>query len=357
MSIMNESNMLYNITTPRQFYRGPPFPSKELLDMMEFKKWAIPVIACIGIPSNLIVFYIFSFSKLRVASSSRYLSAVSIADSGYLCTQLLTHLSSIGLKIYEIHGTCQILMYMNYICTFLSIWYLTAAVLEKFIGLYWPKKKSKFCTIFRAKCVIIGLVVMSVVCYHYITWTVGPDKTQTFCQAWPDTDLLRPFVILNKIDGILVSVIPHYTILILSCLVAIRSVQYHNMSKYPARQPCRRQRACIPHDKEFKTTPSLLTVCFVVFLLSALHSYCRVAMVQDPFLFEISRFFQLNTYSIKPFIYLAVSKYFRTELFSLPKVIRKKFTGIKKSSTAEMQSVSQQTDEDVSTRIVVEKAV
>lgn len=357
---MNESNFLFNITTPSPFNRRPPPPfviTQALLDMMEFKKWAIPVITCIGIPNNLLAFYIFAFTKLRVASSSRYLSAVAIADAGYLCTQLLTHLSFIGIKIYQIHGTCQILMYMNYICTFLSIWYLTAAILEKFIGLYWPKKKSKFCTIFRAKCVIIGLVVMSIVCYHYITWTVGPDKTRTFCVAWNDPDLLRPFEILNNIDAILVSVIPHFTILVLSCLVAIRSVQYHNMSKYPARQPCRRQRSCNPQDKEFKTTPSLLTVCFVAFFLSALHSYCRVARVKNMLLFEISRFLQLNTYSIKPFIYLATSKYFRAELFSLPKLIWRKITRIKKSSTAEMQSVSQQTDEDISSRIVVEKAV
>ena len=215
-------------------YGFMPKPPATLLfsRLHEFYKWTVLFIIGFGVLGNAICFYVFTKSKLRKVSSSRYFSAIAIVDMGYLLSNLCTHLAtSWGISVYHVHGLCPLVMYINHICTFLSIWYVTALVIEKFIGLYWPSKKAQFCTVFRAKCVIIGFVILAVVCYHYITWTVGAEPPYIYCMPWREDELFETWRKLNKVDAFVVSVIPYILIFCLSCLIAIRTWQFYKRSR------------------------------------------------------------------------------------------------------------------------------
>lgn len=323
--------------------------------LMYFEKWAVPVVVAIGLPLNFLSFYLFWRTKLRKASTSRYMAAIALADSGYLCSKMLTHLLSFDVPVYHIHGSCQLIMYLNHVSTFLSIWFLVAVVIEKFIGIYWPRKKSIFCTVFRAKCVIAALTVLSIVCYHYITWTIGPSSNKRYCMPWPEEDLIEPWEKFTRMDAFLVAVIPQVTIFILSCLIAVKTCMYYQRSRSPEQQRfVVRQRTCLPHEKEFRTTPSLLCVAFVTVLLDIPTSIIRVCVIMHPIYSPIATFLQLITYSIKAILYMCSSSQYRAELCRMFRKIGSvcKCIGPQLNDT---QNASQQTD--TNTEIIVEGKV
>ncbi|OWF36679.1 uncharacterized protein LOC110441319 [Mizuhopecten yessoensis] len=308
-----------------------------------FQKWAVPVVVAFGLPLNMLSFYLFWRTKLRKASSSRYMAAIAMADSGYLFSKMLTHLPVFDVPVYHIHGSCQIIMYINHVSTFLAIWFLAALVIEKSIGLYWPRKKSNFCTVFRAKCVIAALTVMSIVCYHYITWTIGPSADKLYCSPWPDNNLLQPFEKLARMDAFLVAVIPHATIFVLSCLISIKACIYYSRSKSPEQEQfVRRQRTCLPQEKEFRTTPSLLCVAFTTVLLDVPNCIIRVFFIMHPIYNPVASFLQFVTYSIKTELYFISSSQYRLEVWRLIARIARFCKIIEPQN--DTQTVSQQTD-------------
>ncbi|CAG2187062.1 unnamed protein product [Mytilus edulis] len=348
----------YNKTD--DYYQGfmPPTPSQLLLDIMEFKRWAILFIIIFGVIGNVVSFYIFTKSKLRKVSTSRYFSAISIVDIGYLLSTLCTNLTTWGVSVYHVHGLCPLIMYVNHICTFLSIWYVTSLVIEKFIGLFWPSKKAHFCTVFRAKCVIIGLAILAVVCYHYVTWTVGSDYPYMYCFPWPENELFETWNKLNKVDAVVVSVIPYVLIFCLSCLIGVKTWQFYKRNRSTGFRLHRRQTAYVPQDKEYKTSGLLLLVAYVTFFLSITNGVFRVLMIMQPQeMILIAQLFQTISYSIKPILYILGSRPYRKEIWRALKqtfICERLF---RSSSLSEMQTVSQQTDNGRAIEIVVEKTM
>ena len=339
------------------FLQRPP-PSQALLNFIEFNKWACLFIVAFGVAANILCFYIFTRTKLRKFSSSRYFSAIALVDMGYLLSYLCTHLTAWKLDILHVHGFCPLIMYINHICTFLSIWYVTALVIDKFIGLYWPSKKSHYCTVFRAKCVIITFSVLAVVCYHYITWTVGYNTYFRSCVPWPENELMETWSNLNKIDQVVVSVVPYILILCLSCLIAFRTWQYYKRNRSTGFRLHRRQTAFVPQDKEYKTSGLLLVVAFITFGLGIINSLVRVI---GPYISlemqTVGSFLQVNSYSIKPFLYLLGSRPYRKEVWRFGKQLCICSRWYKNSSLSEMQTVSQQTDNGRAIEIIIEKTM
>ncbi|XP_069128479.1 uncharacterized protein [Argopecten irradians] len=316
---------------------------KDIQRLYDFQKWAVPVVVAFGLPLNVLSFYLFWRTKLRKASSSRYMAAMAMADNGFLCSKMLAHLPVFEVPVYHMHGSCQINMYVNHVSTFLSIWFLAALVIEKSIGLCWPRKKSNFCTVFRAKCVIAALTVLSIVCYHYITWTIGPSPDKLYCLPWPDDNLYKPFEKLTRMDAFLVAVIPQGTILVLSCLIAVKTCIYYSQSNSPEQEQfVRRQRTCLPQEKEFRTTPSLLSVAFITVLLDVPNSIIRVFFILHPIYSPVASFLQFVTYSIKTEIYFLSSSQFRIEVWLLMARIARFCRIIEPHN--DTQNVSQQTD-------------
>lgn len=344
---MNQSN-----------YGRSPMLSVTLMNINKFKDWAALFIIGFGVFGNILCFYIFTRSKLRKVSSSRYFSAIAIVDMGYLLSTLCNYLTNWGITIYHIHGICPLSMYMNHICAFLSIWYVTALVIEKFIGLYWPSKKANFCTVFRAKCVIVGLAIFAVVCYHYVTWTVGSSAPFSYCFPWPEDELLETWTELNKVDVIVVSVIPYVLIFCLSCLIAIKTWKFYKRNRSTGFRLHRRQTAFIPQDKEYKTSGLLLLISFVTLILGVPYGVYREVMIMEPVeLGPLAQFFHFVSYSIKPVIYVIASRPFRKKIWKMIKNVCLCKSMFRSSSCSEMHVVGQQIDNGRAIEIVAEKSI
>ena len=201
---------------------SPPVISMAYLKLVSVFKWAVPVIISLGIPLNTLSFYVFTSTKLKNTSSSRYLAAISVVDTFYLVTKLMVDLALYHqVPVYTIHGACQLIFYINNMSIFLSYWYVTTLVVDKFIGIYWPVRKSAYCTVFRAKCVIVSFVVMAIVFYHYITWTYGYDEALKLCLPYRESPLLEAYHRMNMMDYVLVAILPF------SCYICIIHCNMH----------------------------------------------------------------------------------------------------------------------------------
>ena len=81
-----------------------------------------PIIIVVGATGNIMAFLVFTVTHLRRQSSSVFLASLALADLGYLLALLFVWLSWIKIPIFHKHVWCQIVLYMEAVFTFLSVW-------------------------------------------------------------------------------------------------------------------------------------------------------------------------------------------------------------------------------------------
>ncbi len=91
-----------------------------LVDSLDY--YVTPAIICIGLLGNTLSFIVFVFTGLKTLSSSIYLAALSVSDSGFLICVLFSWLVNIDIQIYHEPGWCQTFAYLTYVFSFLSVW-------------------------------------------------------------------------------------------------------------------------------------------------------------------------------------------------------------------------------------------
>ncbi|XP_046560815.1 LOW QUALITY PROTEIN: P2Y purinoceptor 1-like [Haliotis rubra] len=228
---VSEDMIRVNLTStsrrPTQTFRRMPTMDPMLAVLYQFQFYGYPVILTIGTLGNVLAYLIFTRTRLKKVSSVQYLAALAITDTGFLWTSFLTPLYGYyKVPIIIQDGLCQFMTFLNYVFTFLSIWYLVALVVERFIGVYWPMKKSTMCTPFRAKLVMSFMAVVAVACYSYVVYFFGPDKIYGILQCMPWKELRIHFENLSKIDTFVIAIIPYGVIVILTALIVIRGCEY-----------------------------------------------------------------------------------------------------------------------------------
>ena len=133
--------------------------------------YCTPPIIVIGLVGNCLSFLVFTRTNQRHLSSSVYLAALAVVDSTFLLQLML--LWPTYLRVFLIHqqGLCQLVIYISYVASFLSVWIVVAFTVERFIVCMDPLRRSTMCTTGRAKIVVISLSVFALVAYSYNMWT------------------------------------------------------------------------------------------------------------------------------------------------------------------------------------------
>ena len=177
----------------------------------------VPMLVLVGILGNTLSFVTFTFSTLRQLSSSVYLAALAVADTGFLLCVIASWSSNINVSIYHQPGWCQTFVYLNYIFSFLSVWYVVGFTVERYIAVCFPFKRANMCTVQRARLVVIGLAVLAIMFYTFAIWTSasfkmtsGPMSGHRWCYPYDKwRDVLQ---IMNTLDLIATLIIPFVVI-------------------------------------------------------------------------------------------------------------------------------------------------
>ncbi|XKL59564.1 hypothetical protein PGB90_000580 [Kerria lacca] len=73
-----------------------------------------PVLVILGSIGNIISVFVFFNTKLRKQSSSYYLAALAISDTGFLITQFISWLNLVDLPLFKKSGYCQMTIYTSH---------------------------------------------------------------------------------------------------------------------------------------------------------------------------------------------------------------------------------------------------
>lgn len=122
-----------------------------------------PLLTVTGTIGNIVSVMVFFRTRLRKLSSSYYLSALCISDTGFLLVNFLLWLNLFNINIYNRNGCCQLFTFLSGFCSALSVWFVVAFTIERFIAVIYPLKRQTMCTVKRAKSVLIGLIVVSAI--------------------------------------------------------------------------------------------------------------------------------------------------------------------------------------------------
>lgn len=134
-----------------------------------------PLLVLFGSIGNILSVFVFFKTKLKKLSSSYYLAALGITDTCFLLGAFVSWLNYLDINIYNRNYYCQFFTYLSGLCSFLSVWFVVAFTVERYIAVLYPLKRQTMCTVKRACSVLIGLIVIGcVICTPYF-WYAAPQ--------------------------------------------------------------------------------------------------------------------------------------------------------------------------------------
>ncbi len=131
----------------------------------------IPLIVFVGAFANGLSVVVFLCTHLREQSSSIYLAFLAIVDSLHLIVLFLGWFSWIGIFLTYKPVICGLSVYLSYVTSFLSVWFVVAFTVERYIVVLYPFRRVTMCTVNRAKYVILALAIFALLFYSYILVT------------------------------------------------------------------------------------------------------------------------------------------------------------------------------------------
>jgi hypothetical protein len=275
-------------------------------------------------------------------------------------------------EIVLLQGFCQLVIYFTYVCSFLSVWTVVGFTCERFIVVFIPLHRHRFCTRRRAWIVMTCLITFAMLAYSFSFWTsgiIGIDQHSTagYCQPFPQYYQLLH--ILTSVDTLFTLILPSLTIIVLNTGIAIKifsflhrsthtqeeSSQSAETSLYQGRniargctfhlQPsnshlkqnsyrnramvlrCHSMQACMRRNFQIRTTRALLIVssvflvlnlpshvfrihAFFVYLHKTRFIYPKTALLWQ----HLCQFLYYSNFAVNVFLYSSCSRSFRRAL-------------------------------------------
>ena len=336
--ILTNASSLYIHTTGR---------SQEVIsDILEaMNKYIIPIIVLVGAFGNTLSVVVFLGTHMRHMSLSIYLSALAISDTGYLFTVLVTWLDVLDVTIFHTNGMCQLTVYMAYVCSFLSAWFVLSFTVERYIAVYFPFQRPHMCTAYRAKIVTSSLSATALLGYSCTLFANGVRNLDSYILCVPLKKFMHMMSILTHVDTLIALVIPFFIILALNCKIALKvSYFYRKEKRFSINNETIRvnrhssmSTATLSNRAQLSVTKLMLTISTVflvinspsyvfrtrVVILSLTHKNYAVTM--NELLWQsICQFLYYINFSINFFIYSICCRKFRGATRRLFRQVRQK---------------------------------
>ncbi|XP_059472848.1 neuromedin-U receptor 1-like isoform X2 [Neocloeon triangulifer] len=181
-----------------------------------------PALVLLGSAGNCLSVVVFSTAKLRQLSSSYYLAALAISDTGYLVGILMVWLDLVDVALYNEQGACQAIMYLSSVCSFLSVWFVVAFTVERFVAVKYPLHRPAVCTVARARAVLAVVTLVGLVLNLPMLLITGPvyisDFDKVACAMRSEYEDLAS--LFNYVDTVLTFVLPVLAITVLNTSIA-----------------------------------------------------------------------------------------------------------------------------------------
>ncbi|CAH0716685.1 unnamed protein product, partial [Brenthis ino] len=231
-----------------------------------------PLLVCLGSIGNLVSVFVFYSSKLRLQSTSQYLSALAISDTIFLLQLLPPWLSAAQVtSLFYTGGFCQVFVYVSYVSCCLSAWLVVAFTVERFVAVVYPLRRNAMCTLARARHVIISLTISAIVLNLPVLRFALPTRDD--CNI--DREYLEHAARFNLVDTVLSFTIPLGMIIVLNTWIMLgvcrlertrNQLMKTEQPQLNQRARCTRLQGC-PRSQQ-KVTRMLLIVSSVFVILN-----------------------------------------------------------------------------------------
>lgn len=203
-------------------------------------QYYIPFIILLGLVGNLLSCVVFLNTHLKMRSSSYYLAALATADFTFLVTLLLVWLNStVGWKVFNKDGWCEIIVYISSVCSSLSVWLIVAFTVERFIAVQYPLHRPHMCTIARAKAIVLFLVVLALTSHSYTFVTAGVVKMQDGSEVCEmKSEHLETMRIVSIIDSIASLIAPLVMIIVMNTMITRNLLRFSRRFKHDPGASC-----------------------------------------------------------------------------------------------------------------------
>lgn len=163
----------------------------------------LPAVVLVGGIGNILSVIVFYKTKLKKLSSSYYLAALGISDTCFLICAFVSWLNYININIFNKNYFCQFFTFTSGLCSFLSVYFVVAFTVERFIAVLYPLKRQTMCTVKRACTVLIGLFflgcIISIPCLVYAAPQYSVDAKDFVCDVREEYKVSFSMLIVNFI--------------------------------------------------------------------------------------------------------------------------------------------------------------
>ena len=94
----------------------------KLIDVLEF--YYLPALVVFGSLGNILSAFVVLTTNMKRSSSSYYLAALAISDTGFLVSQIVAWLALVNIDLHNRYGFCQFFVFLTSLCSFLSAWWV-----------------------------------------------------------------------------------------------------------------------------------------------------------------------------------------------------------------------------------------
>lgn len=324
IDIMNtNATVLGNSSENGDFYHG--------IERTSFliRLLVLPVICFVGFVGNTMSVRIFVGRAQRTTSCCIYLAMKAVSDNGFLLTLLIAWLDFVNIRVFHIEGVCQIVLFLSYLCGFMSAWAVVLVTVENYIRVCCPKKVASICRADIARNMVITCFISACMIYNFPLWgtEISVLNGQAFCRTNPKFESLQ--VALIYVDSLLTLVVPLFIIPLLVLLTVCSSVEASRRSMRLLQRQSRStntRRKLSPHSA---VTRLLLTVALVFMFLhtpshiirikvtiEGLTGRARTASFMDRVLQQLFLTLYYLNYAVNIFIYVFCGRQFRTFLYN-----------------------------------------
>ncbi|EEB18901.1 class A rhodopsin-like G-protein coupled receptor GPRnna16, putative [Pediculus humanus corporis] len=262
----------------------------KILEKIEL--YYVPFLVAFGTVGNWLSVVVFFSTKLRKLSSSFYLAALAISDTGFLLIIFVSWLNMIDISIFNQPIFCELSVYLSSVCSFLSVWFVVAFTVERFIAVGYPLKRPSMCTVSRAKIVITCLTFASLLFYMPQIFISGLEShsdratNQTILMCQLKEDYKDLYNVLDSVDFFIVLILPFFAISFINTSICLtvwklarirrtmtNTLQGRIVNGVVQRPPALRMPSSIrSNNSQIKVTKMLLIVS-TVFICLNLPSY------------------------------------------------------------------------------------
>ncbi|KAL3846515.1 hypothetical protein ACJMK2_017495 [Sinanodonta woodiana] len=345
MASTDDVNVSLHDLNDSNFQNGTA-PSQEMLIFIYraqhiMYRYILPIIVFTGIFGNILSICVYSSKVLRPISSSVYLLAVLLADTGMLICLAFVWLEVLGYPFNHYNGLCQSIVYLTYACGFLSVWYVVCITIENYITICHPTRIKTLCTLTRAR-IITSLLAALAAASYAIALVINsvqedPRHTHPICQQIEKYQDIGFY--LSYIDSVTTILLPIVVIIILLAFITtavISSIQRKKSrsSKISGSVLGSNSSSSMPQVRVAKML-FILSVTFVVLsvpshVIRIRLQFFRVTMVShmEAFIQLVFLFVSYTNFSTKFFIFIALSNNFRKALLNLFCISESKYVSL-----------------------------